>query len=57
MGYVESLLREKLDAHRQAYMEAFDNHTVNECIALGNIIRELELVIEILNNSSKYQNL
>jgi len=57
MGYVESLLRDKLDTHRKAYMEAHDNHTVSECIALAHIINELEIVIELLNTSQKYQNL
>jgi len=38
-------------------MEAHDNHTVNECIALAYIIHDLETVIELLDTSQEYREL
>jgi len=54
MGYVQSLLRGKLDLHREELVRykalgEFDN--VASCLG---VIAEIELALELLNNSDSY---
>ena len=57
MSYVEALLRSKLDLHRKELTRLKAVGNTEDILEYQCIIAEIELVLQMLNNSNIYQDL